>query len=68
VVYTYTQSGATLNRRDSSTGRITGVARHVSSVGCPAGTTTGTIAITLISSSGDVSASQTFTVTMRVDE
>lgn len=66
VVYTYTRSGDTLSRQDSSTGQTVGVARHVSGVQCPSGTTTGPVAITLISTSGDVSASQTFTVTMRV--
>jgi len=68
AVYTYTLSGDTLSRQDGSIGRTIGVARHVSSVQCPAGTTTGIVAVTLTSSSGDVSASQTFTVTMRVDE
>ena len=68
VVYTYAQSGSTLSRHNSSTGQTIGVARHVSSVACPSGTTSGTVVITLISTSGDVSASQTFRITMRVDE
>lgn len=68
VVYSYTLSlsNDTLSRQDSSTGRTIGVARHVSSVQCPSGTTTGTVAITLVVSSGDISASQPYTVTMRV--
>lgn len=68
VLYTYTRSGDTLSRLDSSTDQTVAVARHVNSVACPPGTTSGTVAITLVSASGDVSASQTFTVTMRVDE
>ncbi len=67
-VYTYSLSGTTLNRQDGGTGRINGVARHVSSVVCPSGTTSGTVTITLVSSVGNVSTSQTFIVTTRVDE
>ncbi|MGD2205184.1 MAG: type II secretion system protein [Anaerolineae bacterium] len=65
VVYTYTRTVDTLNRQDGS--QTIGVARRVDSVACPSGTVTGTIAITLISIEGDLSASQTYTVTMRVD-
>jgi prepilin-type N-terminal cleavage/methylation domain-containing protein len=68
VTYTYTLDGKTLNRQNSATGRTIGVARHVGSVQCPPGTITGTLGITLVASNGDVSASQTFTVTTRVDE
>ncbi len=64
VHYEYEHDANTLWRTDS--GQTIGVARHVSSVQCLSGTTTGTVAITLVSSRGDVSASQTFTVTMRV--
>lgn len=64
AVYTYTLSGSTLLRNDGTTTR--NVARHVNDVVCPTGTVTGTVAITLFSISGDVSASQTYTVALRV--
>lgn len=68
VVYTYTLSGNVLSRQDSRTGRTIGVARHVSSMLCPSGTTSGIVAITIVSSYDDVSATQTFAVATRVDE
>jgi prepilin-type N-terminal cleavage/methylation domain-containing protein len=68
VVYTYTLSSGVLSRQDSRTGRTIGVARHISSTACPAGTTSGAVAITVASTYGNVSAIQTFIVTMRVDE
>jgi prepilin-type N-terminal cleavage/methylation domain-containing protein len=64
AVYTYTLSGGTLWRDDDTTTH--GVARHVSDVVCPSGTVTGTVAITVFSTSQDVSGNQTYTVTMRV--
>jgi prepilin-type N-terminal cleavage/methylation domain-containing protein len=66
AVYTYTHSGRTLNRQSSETGQTTGVARRVDDVDCPSGTATGSVAITLYVSEGDISASQTYTVTLRV--
>ena len=68
VTYTYTRSGTTLTRQASDTGQSTDVARHVSEVQCPAGTTTGSVVVDLTSSIGDVSGIQAFTVAMRVDE
>ena len=64
AVYTYTLSGATLWRDDGSTTR--GVARHVTGVVCPSGTVTGTVGVTVFAASGGVSASQTYTMTLRV--
>jgi prepilin-type N-terminal cleavage/methylation domain-containing protein len=64
AVYTYTLSSGTLWRDDGTTNR--GVARDVSDVVCPSGTVTGTVAITVFSSSAGVSGSQTYTVTLRV--
>ena len=64
AVYTYTLTSGTLWRDDGTATR--GVARHVSDVVCPSGTVTGTVAITVHSSSAGVSASQTYTVTLRV--
>jgi prepilin-type N-terminal cleavage/methylation domain-containing protein len=65
VQYTYTHSGDTLSRAAGA--QVVGVARHVTSVVCPPGTSTGIVAITLVSTKGDVSASQIYTITMRVD-
>jgi prepilin-type N-terminal cleavage/methylation domain-containing protein len=65
---TYTLSGNVLSRQDSGTGKTTGVARHVSSVQCPAAVMTDTVALRLSVARGNVSASQTFTVTLRVME
>ena len=67
VTYIYARNGNALERTDSSTGQTTGAARHVSDVQCPAGVSTSTVGITIFSSSGDVSASQTYTITLRVD-
>jgi len=65
--YSYLPAENALSRQDSDTGQTISVARHVSGVQCPSVMTTDTVAITLVSSSGDVSASQTFTVALRVD-
>jgi prepilin-type N-terminal cleavage/methylation domain-containing protein len=64
AVYTYTLNSGTLWRDDGTTTR--GVARHVSDVVCPTGMVTGTVGITVYSSSAGVSANQTYTVTLRV--
>jgi len=64
TVYTYTLSGSTLSR--SNGGQTIGVARHVSGLQCPSGPVTGTVAISLTATSGSVSGSAVFTVTMRV--
>lgn len=66
TVYTYTLSGSTLSR--DSGGQTIGVARHVSDMQCPSGTVTGTVAVSITASSGTVSGSAVFTVTMRVSE
>lgn len=65
---TYTLSGNMLSRQDSGTGKTTSVARHVSSVQCPATVTTDTVAVGLSVARGGVSASQVLTVTLRVME
>jgi prepilin-type N-terminal cleavage/methylation domain-containing protein len=64
AVYTYTLSSGELWRNDGSSS--VRVARHVSDVVCPTGAVTGTVAITLFSTVGDLSASQTYTVALRV--
>ncbi len=64
TVYTYTLSSGELWRNDGSSSIR--VARHVSDVVCPTGTVTGTVAITVFSTVGDLSASQTYTVALRV--
>jgi hypothetical protein len=65
---TYTWSANTLNRQDSNNpGQTLGVARHVTGIQCPTSVVTGTMAVTIISTGGQVSNSATFTVTMRVD-
>jgi prepilin-type N-terminal cleavage/methylation domain-containing protein len=65
---TYTYSSPTLSRQDSGApGQTIGVARHVTAVQCVPGAATGTVKVTIISTSGKVSNSATFTVTMRVD-
>ncbi len=64
TVYTYTLSGSTLSRSDGS--QTIGVARHVSGLQCPSGIVTGTVAISITATSGTVSGSAVFTVTMRV--
>ena len=66
ITYTYSAAANTLNRQDSGTGRTTAVARNLTSVQCPAGVVTGTVAFSVTAASGDVSASQAYTVTMRV--
>ncbi len=63
---TYTYSASTLSRQEGS--RTIGVARHVSGVECPSGTVTGTVAISLTVSSGNISGSAVFTVTLRVNQ
>jgi prepilin-type N-terminal cleavage/methylation domain-containing protein len=65
VEYTYILVGATLSRSDGTESNA--VARRISGLQCPAGVTTGTAVLTLTATSGEVSASQVFTVTMRVD-
>lgn len=65
TVYTYTLSGETLQRSDG--GQIVDVARHVESVTCPSGPVTGTLAITLVARSGEVSTSQTYSITPRLE-
>ena len=66
ITYTYSAAENTLNRQDSGTSQTTTVARNLTSVQCPAGVVTGTVVISVTAASGDVSASQTYTVTMRV--
>ena len=68
VVYTYTLGGGVLSRQDGRTGQTIGVARHINSVLCPSGATSGVVAITVVSSYDDVSTTQTFIVATRVDE
>jgi prepilin-type N-terminal cleavage/methylation domain-containing protein len=68
ITYTYAAAQSTFSRRDSSTGQTIALARHVSDVQCFPGVVTGTVAILVRATSGDVSASQLFTLTMRVDE
>ena len=65
VEYTYTYMGTTLMRTDGTESNA--VARRLTGLDCPAATITGTVVLTLTVTSGDVWASQTFTVTMRVD-
>jgi len=66
--YTYALNGNQLNRTDSQTGQTIVVAHRVNSVQCPAGPVTGgALAVTITSSSGKVSGTATFTVTLRVD-
>ncbi|HEC33676.1 MAG TPA: type II secretion system protein [Chloroflexi bacterium] len=69
TTYAYALSGSTLWRTDSSTGQTIGVARHVTGIECPTGLVTGTVPVTVIitSTSGGISDSGTFTVTLRVD-
>jgi prepilin-type N-terminal cleavage/methylation domain-containing protein len=67
VVYTYTLDADTLWREASGSGTVTGVARNVGSVQCPAGQTTNMVGITVIAISGEVSARETYTVAMRVE-
>jgi prepilin-type N-terminal cleavage/methylation domain-containing protein len=66
ITYTYSAAENTLNRQDSGTSQTTTVARNLTSVQCPAGVVTGTVVFLVTAASGDVSASQTYTVTMRV--
>jgi prepilin-type N-terminal cleavage/methylation domain-containing protein len=66
TLYTYTRSGNTLSRLDSTTGQTLNVARRVTDVQCPPGAATGTVAVTMVSTSGKVSSSASFTMTMRV--
>jgi len=62
--YTYSLNGTVLERTDSSGGTVA-VARHVQSVSC---TTDGEqVFVTLEVTVGPVSASATYTVTMRVE-
>jgi len=68
ITYTYAPVQNTLSRQDSSTGRTTVLARHVTGVQCPSGVVTGTVTFSITAASGDVSASQVFTVTTRVDQ
>lgn len=65
VVYSYSFSGSTLSRQDSSTGQVIGVARRVTGVQCQQ--TGRSVAITLTSANGKVSNSAVFTVALRVD-
>lgn len=65
VEYSYSHNGDLLSRTVG--GQTIGVARHVASVVCPSGTSWGQVAITLVLTEGDVSVSQTLTITMRVD-
>ena len=64
AVYTYTLNGETLRRDDGT--RTIGVARHVAGLDCPSGTVTEMVAIALTAASDSVSASQTYTVALRV--
>lgn len=64
--YSYSASDQTLYRQDSSTGQIVGVARRITAA--PICTTQArSVLVTLTPSSGGVSTSFTFTVTLRVD-
>lgn len=68
ITYTYSYSAAdkTLYRHDSTTGQTIGVARRITAA--PLCTVQGrSVLVTLTASSGDVSTSVTFTVTLRVD-
>jgi prepilin-type N-terminal cleavage/methylation domain-containing protein len=63
--YTYVYTGTTLWRYDGTESNA--VARRLSGLECPAGAVTGTVVLSLTATSGEVSASQVFTITMRVD-
>jgi prepilin-type N-terminal cleavage/methylation domain-containing protein len=63
--YTYTYTGTTLTRTDGTESNA--VARRLTGLECPAATITDMVVLKLTVTSGDVSASQVFTVTMRVD-
>ncbi len=63
--YTYTLTGTTLTRTDGT--ETNAVTRRLSALDCASGTITGTAVLTLTATSGEVSASQVFTITMRVD-
>lgn len=68
ITYTYSYSAGdrTLYRQDSSTGQMVGVARRITAA--PICTVQGrSVLVTLTASSGRVSHSFTFTVTLRVD-
>ncbi|HEY90165.1 MAG TPA: prepilin-type N-terminal cleavage/methylation domain-containing protein [Thermoflexia bacterium] len=62
--YGYTLNGETLERRAGIT-TTNNIARHVSEINCPSGTVTGTVAVTLHATAGEVSGSATYTLTMR---
>lgn len=61
--YGYTLNGETLERQAG--GQTRGIARHVSEITCPSGAVTGTLALTLRATAGEVSGSATYTLTMR---
>jgi prepilin-type N-terminal cleavage/methylation domain-containing protein len=65
VEYEYTLAGTTLSRTDGTESNA--VARRISVLQCPGGVTTGTAVLTLTATSGEVSTSQVFTISMRVD-
>jgi hypothetical protein len=70
VTYTFSAAEGRLSRQGSDTGQTTGVARHVTGVQCPLGTVTDTVVISITATSGEgknqVSATQIYTVTLRV--
>jgi prepilin-type N-terminal cleavage/methylation domain-containing protein len=66
ITYTYSLAESALTRQDSETGKVVTIARRLSGVQCPAGVVTGTAVISVTATSGDVSTSRAYTVTMRV--
>ncbi len=68
ITYTYSAAQNTLSRQDSSAGGTTVLARHVTGVLCPSAVVTSTATFSVTAASDDVSASQVFIVTMRVDQ
>jgi prepilin-type N-terminal cleavage/methylation domain-containing protein len=68
ITYTYSAAQDTLSRQDSGTGQTIAVARHATGVLCPTVVVTNTAAFSVTAASDDVSASQIYTITMRVDQ